>query len=343
MSEQNSNNGKVWLAFLLIIFLIVFGVSGYMVIEGFSVVEALYMTIITVSTVGFREVKPLSESGMIFTIVLIAFGIGTLAYSIGLLTQTMIEKHLSRMLFGIRKKSKLKRMENHVIICGFGRNGKQAAADLAVYGEKVVVVEKDRELTAKIESLGYFPVIGDATEEDVLKVAGVEKAKAIIASIPIDADNLYVALSAKALNLNINVISRASDESNALKLKRAGADHVILPEKVGGSRMANMVVRPDTAEFLRYISIGGTDKHTLWEVECDELICKTPHTRIEDLDFRKATGSNIVGVKTGDGVFEINPGPETALIAGMKLFILGTEEQVKQFKKLFLSSNNNIK
>lgn len=343
MNEHHSSRSKVWLAFLLIVFLVAFGVGGYMFLEGFSFLEALYMTIITVSTVGFREVKDLSEPGMIFTVVLIVFGIGTLAYSIGLLTRTMIEKHLSRMLFGIRKKSKLRRMENHVIICGFGRNGKQAAADLAAYGEKVVVIEKDRELIAKMESLGYFPVIGDATDEEVLKAAGIEKAKAIIASIPIDADNLYVVLSARALNQNINIISRASDESNALKLQRAGADHVILPEKVGGSRMANMVVRPDTAEFLRYIAIGGTDQHTLWEVECDELICKTPHTRIEDLDIRKATGSNIVGVKTSDGVFEVNPGPETVLIAGMKLFILGTEEQVVQFRKLFLSSNNKIK
>ncbi|PKP03390.1 MAG: potassium channel protein [Bacteroidetes bacterium HGW-Bacteroidetes-6] len=277
MSEHSTGKGKVWLAILLIVVIILFGVGGYMTIEGFSLSEALYMTIITISTVGFREVKPLSEPGMIFTVILIASGIGTLAYSIGLLTRIMIEKHISRMVFGIRKKSKLRRMEKHVIICGFGRNGKQAAADLSVYGEKVVVIEKDRELIPKMESLGYFPVIGDATEEEVLLAAGVEKAKAIIASIPIDADNLYVALSARALNQGINIICRASDESNALKLQRAGADHVILPEKVGGSRMANMVVRPDTTEFLRYIALGGTDQHTLWEVKCDELICKTPN------------------------------------------------------------------
>ncbi|PLW93303.1 MAG: potassium channel protein [Marinilabiliales bacterium] len=323
------------LAFVLVFFIIASGVVGYMLIENFSFLEALYMTIITIGTVGFKEVHTLSEGGMIFTVILIVFSLGIFAYALSLIASNVIEGHLSRLIFGYRIKTKLKKMENHVIICGFGRNGKQAVHDLKNSNQKVVIIDSKEEVLKEIDQLGYAYIYGDATEEDTLIRAGIMKAKAIISTFPNDADNLYVSLTAKSLNNRIEVISRASSETSEKKLKLAGIDHIITPEKVGGTRMAMLVMHPDLVEFLQAIAIDGHDEHNLIELQCDNLPDEMKHVSIGDLQVRKLSGANIIGIKREDGTFDVNPSPDTLIKAGTKLFVLGTPDQIKKMESIY--------
>ena len=335
MSEQKKIRNLNRLAVSLVVFIITLGVCGYMLIEGFGFLEALYMTVITISTVGFKEVKQLSEGGMVFTVVLIVMSIGILAYSLGLIARNMIEGYLTQIVFGYKIKSKLKKMENHVIICGFGRNGKQAVQDLKSFNQKVVIIDKDEDVLKDIDVLGYAYIYGDAIEEDTLIRAGVQKAKALITTFPNDADNLYVALTTKSLNPNVELISRASGESSEHKMKLAGIDHVILPEKVGGTRMAMLVLHPDLVEFLKAIAIDGHDEHNLIELECDNLPEDMKYVSIGELQIRKLSGANIIGIKKEDGSFDVNPSSDTLITTGIKLFVLGTPEQIKKMEAIY--------
>lgn len=335
MNEHSSLRKLNVLAFLLVLFIIVSGVTGYILLENYTFLEALYMTIITIGTVGFKEVHQLSDGGMIFTVILIIFSLGILAYSLSLIAGNIIEGHLSKLIFGYKVKSKLKKMENHVIICGFGRNGKQAVHDLKKSEQKVVVIDSNEEVLKEIDQHGYAYIYGDATEEETLIRAGLFKAKAIITTFPNDADNLYVSLTAKSLNNRLEVISRATNENSVKKLRLAGIDHVILPEKVGGTRMAMLVLHPDLVEFLQAIAIDGHDEHNLIELQCDNLPNKMKHVSIGDLQIRKLSGANIIGIKREDGSFDVNPSPETLITAGIKLFVLGSPEQIKKMESIY--------
>jgi voltage-gated potassium channel len=335
MNEHSSLRKLNVLAFVLVFLIIVSGITGYMLIENFTFLEALYMTVITIGTVGFKEVHQLSEGGMIFTIILIIFSLGILAYSLSLIAGNIIEGHLSKIIFGYKVKSKLKKMENHVIICGFGRNGRQAVSDLKKSDQKVVIIDNQEEALKEIDQLGYAYIYGDATEEETLIRAGVYKAKALITTFPNDADNLYVSLTAKSLNEKIEVISRAANESSDRKLRLAGIDHVILPEQVGGTRMAMLVMHPDLVEFLQAIAIDGHDEHNLIELQCDNLPDQMKHVSIGDLQIRKLSGANIIGIKREDGSFDVNPSPETLITAGTKLFVLGSPDQIKKMESIY--------
>lgn len=323
---------------ILIIFLIVIaGILGYMSIEKFSFIDSLYMTVITVATVGFKEVHNLSENGKIFTVILIISSLGTFAYAVSIISSLFFENKLSLLIKGYKNKTDIKKMKNHVIVCGFGRNGKQAVNELKLYKHKVVVIERDHEIMiSNINNENNF-LEGDATDENTLIEAGIYSAKALITTLPSDADNLFVVLTARSLNKNINIISRAFDESSDKKLKIAGANNIVMPEKVGGTHMAKLIARTDIIEFLEHISIQGEAPTNLEEIDFDEPDNITSKYSIADLQIRAKSGANIVGFKTPENKYILNPAPDTVILPGSKLFVLGTNKQIKNMKKILKS------
>lgn len=328
---------NIFYALLLVLFVVTFGICGYIIIENYTLLEAVYMTVITVGTVGFREVRELSDHGKIFTIVLIVISLGTFAYSLSVITSYFIEGEIRKFYRGYKLKSKVQKMKNHIIICGYGRNGKQAAIRLKDHKEHFVVVDNVHEIVEKYSQRNITFVEGDATSDEALINAGVKHAKALITALPLDADNMYVVLSARALNPDLKIISRASNESAEQKLLIAGADSVVIPESVGGAQMASLVINPDVLHFFNMIFVPGEDSPNLVEFQCKNMNPEFLNHTIAELKIRIKTGANIIGLKTADNKYIINPSPNTRLLADSKLFVLGTPEQIDHMR-LLLSS-----
>jgi voltage-gated potassium channel len=310
----------------------VIGVTGYMLIEDDNFLNALYMTIITISTVGFGEIHKLSDGGKIFTMFLIISSFTTFAYALTTISTHFFEGQLRFFLRGYGTKT-IKKMQNHVVICGYGRNGQQVAKELKVYGHPYVIIDQKKEVMPSQADTSAF-IEGDATRDDVLLRANIRTAKALITTLPIDADNLYVVLTARALNPNLEIISRATDESTETKLRMAGVDNVVMPERVGGAHMANLVTRPDIIEFLDHVSVHGKHPTTLEEIICQDLPDSAMAKTIHEIGIRRITGANIIGYKAPDGHYILNPSPDTRVIPGAKLFVLGTPDQIQKMKDI---------
>jgi voltage-gated potassium channel len=333
-----NQNSELVKAGIYVFFLLIIGTAGYMLIESYPFVDALYMTVITVSTVGFREVFPLSDPGKLFTIFIIVASLGVVAYFLSNLTDSLFKSQLSFFFGGNLRNFKLKKMENHIIVCGYGRNGKQVVEELTAFNETVVVVDKDHELVLSNVTQPIQFIEGDATEDDVLQKAGIAKARALIATLPLDADNLFLVLTARALNPDLNIISRASSESAEKKLRMAGVNSVVMPERVGGAHMATLVAQPDVVEFMEHLNIHGDSPVQLMEITCNDLPKDLMHKPIKELEFRRKTGANIIGYKTASGEYILNPSPDTRLYPNSKLFVLGTSEQVEEMRKILKGS-----
>ncbi|MCF8298787.1 MAG: potassium channel protein [Saprospiraceae bacterium] len=327
-------------AILLMIIILVVGILGYMIIEKDSFFDALYMTIITVSTVGFREIHEFSDGGRVFTIFLITTSWFTLAYAISIITKYFVEGQIHQVFRKYRNNIEMKRKDNHVIVVGYGRNGQQAVKGLLAHKQPFVIIETNHEIITNNQTNDINFWEGDATEDETLIAAGINRAKAVVSTLPIDADNLFVVLTARALNRSLNIISRASNKASERKLRTAGANHVVMPEKVGGEHMASLVLKPDVVEFLDNISFQGEAKTNLEEIICSNLPESMINNTIYDLGIRKKTGANIVGFKTPDGEYIINPTPDTKMLPNTKLFVLGTPEQINLMKEIFINGKS---
>ena len=217
------------------------GIGGFMLIEGFSLIDAFYMTIITISTVGFQEVHDLSENGRIFTGFLILFNIGALTYSVGVVSAFIFEWDLKSVLKENQMKRELEKLDAHVVVCGYGRLGRIVCKDLEEHGRKVLIVERSDKITVELDNEGKTYLIGDATEDSTIVKMRIGQATTIITTFHSDAANIFVVLAAREINRELKIISRASTEANVSKLKLAGADHIIIPEDIGGSYIASLV------------------------------------------------------------------------------------------------------
>lgn len=325
---------------LNIIFLLIlsigFGTTGYMVIERYSFLEAFYMTMITITTVGFKEVQPLSDSGRIFTIILLITDIGIFFYGVTTIAALLIEGEFRNFFKHYKVNKKIEKLENHVIVCGYGRNGKQVCLELTDDKIPFIVIENRDEVIKEIQEDGNILFLeGDSTEEDILIAAGIAKAKAIITTLPEDPDNVYVSLTSRELNPKIIIISRASVESSESKLKRAGANNVIMPEKIGGAHMAALVTKPDITEFIAHLTGQGSDiSITFEELSLKDIPEDYIHKSIKDLDIRNKTGANIIGLRLSDGKYVINPPADTLINPDTKLILLGSEHQIMEMRKL---------
>jgi len=324
---------SIYFPFIIISLLLMAGIAGFMIIEDYGFWESVYMTVITISTVGFNEVKPLSFEGRIFTVGLIMSSFGTFAYTITELTKYVIDGEFRRLLLHYRVDRNINKLKGHTIICGYGRNGKQAYNTLMDNKVECVVVEKERNLVTELmDSDKVLYVEGDATHDEVLIRAGIKEADALITTLPNDADNLFVVLTARVNNPKIKIISRASEDNSDTKLRHAGVDNVIMPDKVGGAHMAQLVVKPDVVEFIDLLTgQSAVDTH-IEEIKCHDLPEAYIGKSIMDLNVRKNWGANIVGFKTEDGSYVFNPSPDTKIQEGSKLFVLGTSVEISNMK-----------
>lgn len=320
--------------FILLHLIVIIGVAGYMLIEHCSMLDALFMTTISITTVGYGEVVPLSEAGKMFTIFLLITSWGTFAFAITRITQFVVSGEINQY-FKTRKLMKdISHLHNHVILCGYGRNGHQAARILEAHQVPFVVIEKDEHLMQKMVADGekILHLEGDSTDDDLLRLAGIERAKALITTLPVDAQNVFIVLSARALNPKIQIISRASEASSVSKLKKAGADNVIMPDHIGGTHMATLISKPDVVEFIDFLS--GEEGHSIYmeSVSFDHLPPVLKGKPLREVMQWNKTGVNCIGIKDAEGRFIINPPDETTITPGMKVIVLGTRQQIRDMK-----------
>ena len=324
----------MYLALALLVMVLLFGVFGYRFLSDYTWIDAFYMTIITVTTVGFSEVRPLDAEAKIFTVVLIVTSVFIFAFAISVITEYILSRNSLQLLKKKKVKNKISSLSNHVIICGFGRNGNQAAERLKAYNRPFVVIEKNREVIEKFEEEILF-VEGDANEDDTLIDAGIDRAQYLITAMPDDAANLFVVLSARQLNKDLFIISRASQMTSQKKLRLAGADKVIMPDKIGGDHMASLVVIPDLITFMDKLSTEGENTTNLEEVTIESFMTKIDNHSLRDLDLRRKTGCTIIGYIEPNGNYIINPEADLKLQPQGKVIVLGRPEQIKKLNEMF--------
>jgi voltage-gated potassium channel len=320
---------RIYTAVFLMVFILLVGVTGYRTISGYSWVDALYMTVITMTTVGFGEVVPLDEQSKIFTIFLILASVLIMGYALSIITEYILSKNNIDELKYKRMQKKIDSFKNHVVVCGYGRNGKQATVKLLAHNRPFVVIERNKDMEERLQQDNVPYIIGNANEDEVLMQAGIDRASNFISALPNDADNLFVVLSTRQINKNINIISRASNESSYNKLKFAGANNVILPDKIGGDHMASLVVVPGLMEFIDNLSIVGKSNINIEEVAVEKLFGENSVTTIKGLDLRRKTGCSVIGYKDENGEYILNPDADLELAPNSKIIVLGRPEQIR--------------
>jgi voltage-gated potassium channel len=325
---------RLFLPVIIIVTVILIGIVGFVIIEGFSLLDAVYMTIVTVTTVGYEEVKSLSTAGRIFNILLIISSFATFAYALAKLTQYVVDGEINKFFKTRKIMSAIRELKGHVIVCGYGRNGKQATKILKHHKVKFVVIESnDERIEQELLKTGDVLYIkGDATDDEVLINAGIDRARALISALPDDADNVFIVLSARSLNPKIQIISRASDPGSARKLKKAGADNVIFPDNIGGTHMATLVSKPDVIEFIDYLSGEEGDTIHLESVDYNVLPLQLRDKTLQEIMAWRKTGVNCIGIKDAEGRFIINPPEGTLINNKMKVIVLGTRQQIEEMK-----------
>ena len=325
----------MYISLSLLLILIIIGVLGYTFIDGYGFTDSFYMTIITIATVGFGEPAPLSLAGKWFTVVLILFSFGTFAYALTSLTSLLADGTFSKYLRNKMIRKKVNELKDHVIVCGYGNNGLQVVLELQEHGVPFVIVDKDSAVIELInEDERLLWVEGDATQDDVLHEAGIKHAKALIATLPDDSHNVFLVLTARQLNTNLTIISRASDEGSDIKLRRAGANSVIMPDKIGGRRMARLIAQPDVVQFVEYVMSASSDNVIIDEVKCNSITDYFNGRTLRDIEKHNDSGVMILGIKQADKIFIINPLTETSINSHDKLFVLGTRRQINNFRKI---------
>jgi voltage-gated potassium channel len=325
---------RIALSFLLIVIPITIGTVGYMLIEDLNFIEAVYMSVITIATVGYGEVQPLTDAGRIFTIFLILTNLGLFAYAIGLITNTLIQNDFFEKYKSNKMKQRIAKLNNHIIVCGYGRNGQEAIEVLKRNNMPFVVIESNPHIvTTQLADTEVLHLNADATTDEVLITAGIEHAFGLITTLPDDAANVYVTLTAREINNSMVIVSRASHDNSVKKLKRAGANNVIMPDKIGGAHMATLMVQPDVKEFIDILTSQGTDA-SIEEFAYDKIKTKLPGKTIQELHLRAQTGVNVIGLKKQNGDYIINPESNHELSDEYKLIVLGTAKQMQSFKEL---------
>jgi voltage-gated potassium channel len=316
---------------------VVLGTVGYRLIEGWSLFDCLYMTVMTIFTVGYREVHPLSTAGTAFTMVLIVVGVGAILYGLGRMAQFVVGEQLTGVFRRRVVKRQVDKLEGHFIICGYGRVGEAVARQFAAHAAKFVVIDHDPDSVARAEAEGFLTVRGDATADEILELAGVRRAKGLVAAVGSDAGNIYVTLSARVLNPALLIVARAGTDDTASKLERAGADHVVSPYGIGGKRMATLMLKPLVSDYLEIVTGGGELE---FRVEEFALQKDSPAVgqSIEDLAVRRKTGATILAVRRADtGLFDTNPSPDTRLHPGDMIIAIGTPVEIARLEELLRS------
>lgn len=310
------------------------GTLGYELIEGWSWLDALYMTTITLGTVGYGETHPLDEKGRIFTIVLIFMGLISIGFIVNRFTEAVIQGYFQEVIRLRQQKQLMEVLDRHYIICGFGRTGRQVTAEFASEDITFVVLDKDIEQVQQAEQLGYRAVQGDASLDETLQRVAIERAVCIVCTLPSDAENLYTVLSAKTLSPEIRAIARASSEEAMKKLRRGGADEVISPYITGGKRMAAAALRPQVMDFVDGIISGANRSYYIEEFLIDAAICPQVGHTLNEARLRSSSGALVLAIRRADGTLLGGPNANTVLLDGDVLICMGTSDQLRQLNKM---------
>ncbi len=316
------------ISILVLLLLLMGGTAGYTLLEGWDPVDGLYMTLITLTTIGFKEVHTLSPTGKMFTIILILFGVGTAAAVWSSATRFITEGSLRDVMGRKKMEKKFSRLQGHYIICGYGRMGTLIAAELKRHNVPFVVLERDETLVDEMVHGGLLGRAGNATDDTVLEHCGIERARGLVTVLNSDADNVYVTLSARGMNPDLFIVSRATDENSEGKLKRAGADRVILPYNIGGMKIAQAILRPTILEFIDLVGGGVAQDLMLDEVHVGAT---SPYSDLplNESNIRQQLGVIILAIKPADGPMQINPGPSQVIRRGDTLICLGARERLE--------------
>jgi len=319
---------------------ILLGTTGYAFIEDWNVFDALYMTVITLATVGFREVHDLSYEGKAFTILLIVFGAGIIAYAVGSVVQFMVEGQLRQLLGRKKLEKQIDKLSGHYIICGYGRIGTLIGREFLAKPIPFVVVEKDADRCEKLSDEGLLYVRGDATDDETLITAGIRRATGLITAVTSDTENVYITLTARGLNPALFILARSGEEGSEKKLTRAGATKVISPYTIGATRMAQAILRPSVVDFIEIATAGQNLELQLEEIRVEPrsaLVAKT----LVDSGVRRDLGVIIVGIKKGDGQMLFNPVPATTIASGDILITLGERSAIQNLEQVASGGSPN--
>jgi len=327
---------RIFRALGAIVGLLMLGVVGYMILEGWDFLDALYMTVITLASVGYGETRPLDPPGRVFTILLILLGVAALGFLINQVLQAVSEGYFREGLELRRRQRMINKLANHFIVCGFGRMGRRICTEFAQDNMSFVVIEQEPQSYARAQQAGYIALLGDASTDQTLVEAGIERARCIVCALPSDADNLFIILSARNLNPKIRTITRASSDEAAIKLRRGGADEVVSPYDAGARRMAAIALRPGVVDFIEATFVGNNRQIYIEEFRIDAQNCPYIGKRLQDTNLRTQTGTLILAIRRADGSLIGGPTGDTLFLDGDLLFCLGSSTQLKAFTDLLL-------
>jgi voltage-gated potassium channel len=318
-------------AVALLVFIIAGGTVGYVAIEGWGAWDAFYMTIITVTTVGYQEVHRLSRTGQAFTVVLLLSGVGAALYTFTLLATVVVEGGLPKRLQRRRHERMLESIKDHFIICGYGRIGSIVAQQFRRQQIPYVVIERSAERVQTAIEEGALSVEADASREDVLKRVGIERARGLIAAVGTDAENVYAVLSARVMRPDLFIVGRAETEDATLKLKRAGANRVISPYQIGAVQIAQTALRPAVVDFMELATSADNLDLAMEEIPIAPRSALANRTVVE-ANLRQRYGVIVIGIQREDSRMEFNPEPDTPIRAGDKLVVLGRPDSLKRLE-----------
>jgi voltage-gated potassium channel len=313
--------------------LLTIGASGYILIDGYPPFEAFYMALTTATTVGYAEIRPLSTAGRIFNAFYLAISVSTVFLYIGVITQTILELELTDVFAKRRQKKMIDQLNDHYIVCGFGRVGRGAAAEMKDAGVKYLIVDRDADRVHCAMRAGMQAVQADCTQDDTLREAGVGRARGLVTALATDADNLYVILSAKAMNPNLHIATRINEEEAEVKLRRAGADVVFAPYSTAGHRLAQSLLRPHVYEFLDFTtqSIGLDVRIEQVQVSAQSALVSK---MLRETQIRRDLGVIVLAIRKPGGRMSFNPSAETVVDAGDSLIVMGPPDRLAQLERL---------
>jgi voltage-gated potassium channel len=321
--------GGIALAIIVLI-----GTLWYWLVEKWSLAEAAYMTVITLSTVGFTEVRPLGDRGRLFTVALILMGLLTIGYIVNRFTEALIQNYFQEGIKLRQEKSLIESLDQHYIVCGFGRTGRHVAREFFAESIPFIIIDDNLEEVEEIKQLGYTVILGDATLDESLIRAKIERAICLVTALPSDAENLYTVLSAKTLNPRIRAIARASNEEAVQKLQRAGADAVVSPYITGGKRLAAAALRPQVMDFVDGIIAGSNRSYYLEEFLIDPEVCPYVGKSLREAKLRSQSGALVLAIRRIDGDLIAGPTGETRILEQDALICMGTAEQLRDLNQI---------
>jgi voltage-gated potassium channel len=317
-------------------FTLILGTAGFQLIEGYSWFDGFYMTLTTITTVGYQEVRPLSHAGRVFNSFLVLFGVTAMFLAVGAMTQTIIELELQDGYGKRRKRRMIENLHDHFIVCGFGRVGRNACDEFERAKAPFLVIDRNEQRVAKAVSAGMLAIVADATQDDSLRQAGVVRAKGLIAALPSDAENLFIILSAKALNPRLTVVTRVSEEEAGEKLRRAGADTVLTPYTMAGRQLADALLRPHVVEFLDFARSNIGPEITMEEV-CVSSNGELSRRTLGELLKLRRSGAIVLAIRKQGGETIFNPSSEVEISAGDFLIVMGERSSLQELEQILTS------